>query len=68
MGTHHIEVLIIIMIKSSLDGTGEASHFKWRQGLKLKRSTCLLGEIEGTREWVEKTLGSFLMSLKLYPK
>ena len=56
------------MIKSSLDGTGEASHFKWRQGLKLKRSTCLLGEIEGIREWVQKTLGSFLMSLKLYPK
>ena len=67
MGTHHTEVLIIIMIKSSLDGTGEASHFKWRQGLKLKRSICLLGEIEGIREWVEKTLGSFLMSLKLQP-
>ena len=68
MGIHHTEVLIkIIMIKSSLDGTGEASHFKWRQGLKLKRSTCLLGEIEGIREWVEKTLGSFLISLKLQP-
>lgn len=67
MGTHHTEVLIIIMIKSSLDGTGAASHFKWRQGLKLKRSICLLGEIEGIREWVEKTLGSFLMSLKLQP-
>ena len=67
MGTHHTEVLIIMMIKSSLDGTGEASHFKWRQGLKLKRSICLLGEIEGIREWVEKTLGSFLMSLKLQP-
>ena len=67
MGTHHTEVLIIMMIKSSLDGTGEASHFKWRQGLKLKRSICLFGEIEGIREWVEKTLGSFLMSLKLQP-
>ena len=53
------------MIKSFLDGTGEALHFRWRQGLKLNRSTCLFTQVEGIRDWVEKTLGSFLVSLKL---